>query len=92
MEAKRDEALARERVLSAETARSVRRMLERVVVQGTAQQAAVPARRMETAPVRVSRLGGMSNAHRLREDSVTGVFPKNEGSHACGRCRPASFR
>ena len=28
---------------------------------------------------------GMSNAHRLREDSVTGVFPKNEGSHACGR-------
>ncbi|MEQ8660793.1 MAG: penicillin-binding transpeptidase domain-containing protein, partial [Gammaproteobacteria bacterium] len=39
---KRAEPLTRERVLAAETARAVRSMLERVVVAGTAQRAAVP--------------------------------------------------
>ncbi|MEQ8493504.1 MAG: penicillin-binding protein 2, partial [Gammaproteobacteria bacterium] len=39
---RRAEPLARERVITADTARTVRRMMEQVVLRGTAQRAAVP--------------------------------------------------
>jgi cell division protein FtsI (penicillin-binding protein 3) len=102
---KRDEPLARERVISTTTARSVRRMLERVVVQGTAQQAAVPGYTVagKTGTVHksidagyaehryLSLFAGMIPAREPRLVAITVIDEPDGGEHFGGRVAAPIF-
>ena len=102
---RRDEPVVRERVLSAETARNVRRMLERVVVQGTAQQAAVPGYTVagKTGTVHksvdagyaehryLSLFAGMIPAREPRLVAITVIDEPDGGEHFGGRVAAPIF-